>query len=199
MDLDRFCVTRLAAALSPWLLGVLSVPFGFAQGRLWRDRFGCGLRPELMRFALCGYRRGDGWLSNREPSRLEPRIPAGSGELQKPIRVRPTHHVGPALPAGTPNAINAVLRPPSSILHPWRSVASLGALRGFKNPGLRSSRSGGGTISSGRDRVCAAVEKAKRGASKKFFTPSGPRSCATSGPREIGGQDIPHIGVSHLP
>jgi hypothetical protein len=37
--------------------------------------------------------------------------------------------------------------------------------------------------SSGRDHVCATVEKTKRGASEKFFIPSGARSYAIFGRR----------------
>ena len=105
-----------------------------------------------MRLALRGCRQGDGALL-REPSRLGSRVLVGPDNRQKAIGVKAIHCVVSVLPAGTPNAINGVPCPFSSVLHscvpsycylqgqlPYRSV-SLAFFASWREK--RSWRSGG--------------------------------------------------------
>jgi hypothetical protein len=64
--------------------------------------------------AFCALRIPAGrWPApRREPARLKFRVPARPGSLQKPIYAGAAHRGRSTLPAGIPNAINAILSPP---------------------------------------------------------------------------------------
>jgi hypothetical protein len=147
------------------------------SGRLISAVFRPGLRPELMRLALCGYRRGDG------------RLPVAS----LAIEVSDSGQVGQSPEAHLcQSGPSCQVRPPRwypecDKRRPGTANLPIGCFFLCRSGERRSRRSSDAfwrqAAPSGRDHVCATVEKTKRGASEKFFIPSGARSYAIWGLR----------------
>jgi hypothetical protein len=128
--------------------------------------------------AFCAMRVPSGrWSAPRcEPSRLTSAISVTPGNVQKPIPGRAAYRVGFALPAGIPNAINAVLRPLPSILYSshfsCRFVLFVVSRIRVGGPCLLAA----GLSPLGHDHVRATVEESKYPAREGFFIPSATRS-----------------------